>query len=181
MIPGSRKTRSIPLYVAAGWLFADLLLGIAMVFLIASPGAPPPPLPTPTATVPKPTPTQQPLIETKYQTVMLTGVDVGSLQSGAVSGFQKSVLDKLKSQGLSTQCAGLVITYVGQDGAYSYTDVGNNVNTALHTLGQQGGGGAFFKQSAYHEPLVLEHTPNSTIKLEVYLYTSSIPCFPPQG
>ena len=34
----------------AGWLFADLLLGLMVVFLAAAPGAPPPPTPTPTVT-----------------------------------------------------------------------------------------------------------------------------------
>ncbi len=45
----------------SGWLFADLLLGLAMLFLVASPGAPAVPTPTPTPTLtPTSTPTPRP-------------------------------------------------------------------------------------------------------------------------
>src|SRR5690349_24193585 len=42
-LPISGKGKHTPLYVTAGWLFAELLLGIALVFLISSPGAQPAP------------------------------------------------------------------------------------------------------------------------------------------
>lgn len=185
MIPGSRKIRNIPLYVTAGWLFADLLLGIAMIFLIASPGAQPAPLPTPTATVQKPSPTPQPLIELHLQKIILTGVDTAGLVAGdstAITAYQTSVLKALNNANIGQRCAGLVIPYVGNSGPDDYRNIGLKVIAALTALGAQPtGGGAFFKQARYHDTLVLLNSPNSEIHLEIYLYTSSIPCYPTQG
>lgn len=44
-----RRTRR-DMIVLGGWLFADLLLGLAMIFLVANTAGSPPPTPTPTAT-----------------------------------------------------------------------------------------------------------------------------------
>lgn len=43
----------------SGWLFADLLLGLMIIFLVSTPGSPP--VPTPTVT-PSPTPTSTPTV-----------------------------------------------------------------------------------------------------------------------
>jgi hypothetical protein len=188
MISGSRKTRSIPLYLTAGWLFAELLLGIAMVFLISSPGAPTTPPPTPTPTTPRPptpTPTPQPLLDLQVQTIILSGVNTNGLVNGdasAVSTFQASVLSKLSQNGIGRQCAGLVLPYVGQNGNNNYITVGHSIKGALQALGSgASGGGAFFKVSRYHEPLLLVGQSNSDIKLEIYLYSSPLPCYPAGG
>jgi hypothetical protein len=45
-----RKRNRRDMIVLGGWLFADLLLGLAMVFLVANTVGSPPPTPTPTAT-----------------------------------------------------------------------------------------------------------------------------------
>ncbi|HYH12570.1 MAG TPA: hypothetical protein VD789_09480 [Thermomicrobiales bacterium] len=45
-----RKRTRRDMIVLGGWLFADLLLGLAMIFLVANTVGAPPPTPTPTAT-----------------------------------------------------------------------------------------------------------------------------------
>lgn len=189
MIPGGRKGKRVPLFFTVGWLFAELLLGIAMVFLISSPGAikPPPPTPTPvTPTVPPPTPTLHPYLSTSPVTVVVSGVDVNGLinnDAAAIRRFQNLVITQLKSakfqkQPLIGQCAGLVIPYGGEPtiGGNSIP-IGGAMTRALRSLAVDSSKhGQFFKLAVYHDPLIWVGQPYGKVKLELYVFNGSASC-----
>src|SRR5438876_12431253 len=99
---------------AIGWLFADLLLGLFMVFLVANTVAtrpPPSPLP-PTQTVNHmtPTPTRLPRLELTYYQFSLNVNPDGLLndEQGAIN----AVIRQIKEQSfLKGRRVGLVIIY----------------------------------------------------------------------
>ena len=185
MIPGSGKHRHIPLYFTAGWLFAELLLGIALVFLVSSPGRIPPPLDTPTPVTPTATFTPQPLLQLSPVTLTLTNVDVTGLEKNnriAVGNFQDTVMAKVRQRSLDGQslvalCAGLVIPYGGEpNSTLDYQSVGNAAVAALRALGKdRSKQGQFFGTATYHDTL-WKRAPEGTVVLEVYVYTGATPC-----
>jgi hypothetical protein len=186
MIASPGKGKHTPLYVTAGWLFAELLLGIALVFLISSPGAQPAPAATPTPTQfvpPTPTPKVAPPLELQPFTLPVTGIDVNGLVKNnpkAVNDFQDKIMSQVAARQLNGQplvalCAGLVIPYGGDPAASD--QIGKAMTRALKSLGTNSAKqGQFFKLTAYHAPLVWLDQPYGTVKLEVYVYTGATPC-----
>lgn len=145
MVPGGRDERPTPvLFGAAGWLFADLLLALAMLFLVAnSVGTYPKPKPTPTPTLyvaPTPTPTAPPLIcgidqKPDFSRVFTTSNPYGlSAHSGsAEQDFANQVLAALGSS--ANRAAGLVQVYGGSfNGNFDVQDGLNLANGAIDSL-----------------------------------------------
>lgn len=201
MLPGRRDGRRIPLYFSIGWLFAELLLGIALVFLISSPGAIIPPKPTPTFVLsatptptrpPVPTATPHPYLSTKYVTISVTGPDMRGLINNSnpstVAYFKNAVLQQLQSilaqgQPLAKECAGVVIPYGGEPAlGGSSIDIGNAMTSILTSLGKGSDTHwAFFKLAVYHPPLILVDpvAGYGTVKMEVYVFLGSSTCQTP--
>jgi hypothetical protein len=107
------------LFGGTGWLFADLLLALALTFLVATTVVtqPPPthprphvsqtPTPTPTPT-PKPTGSTEPALDLAYVTVNLT-INPGAVSAAAV---RQAILANPR---LAGRQAGLVILFAGGD------------------------------------------------------------------
>jgi hypothetical protein len=188
MISSPGRGKHTPLYVTAGWLFAELLLGIALVFLISSPGAQPKPQATPTPTQfvpPTPTPKVAPPLELTPFTFQVTGIDVNGLVKNApkaVNDFQDKIMSQVTARQLNGQplvalCAGLVIPYGGEPA--NATQIGEAMKRALIALGNDSAKqGQFFKLTKYHDPLVWLNQPYGMVKVEVYVYTGATPCQP---
>ena len=105
MVPRERDHRPSPiLFGAAGWLFADLLLALAVIFLVAnSVGQVTVPTPTPTIFMP-PTPTSTPTIcgidQNPGYSKILTVSDAAGLRANmpsAQAAFATQVHDALQS------------------------------------------------------------------------------------
>ena len=172
---------------ATGWLFADLLLALTILFLVANTFGqrpPPPPVcktppaqpttacvtPTPTATLtPTPTP-QPPPLNLQYHPVTLTDVDYVRLQNGDQGEISHLEDEVRQYPGLAGRQAGLVITFGGSSGTGNQ-DFGTGVAEAfdhdvLKALGMQG---FVFLNTVYREFHDL-NAPPSTIEADVYLF-----------
>lgn len=147
MVPrGGRDERPTPLlFGAAGWLFADLLLALAMLFLVAnSVGSYPPPAPTPT---PRPTPTITPTsppvicgLNPHSITVPLTVGNDGALRvsdPGAEGAFASQAKGALAQY--SGKVAGFVEVFGGSTGSISDgVNLANGAIGGLEILARQG-------------------------------------------
>src|SRR5215469_15675004 len=139
-----RTTRRVDsgssLFGGTGWLFADLMLAIAMAFLLATtvgtspppahphPGVTPTPTPTPT---PSPTPTghPEPALDLNYVTVTLT-INPGAVSAGAI---KQAILTNRR---LTGRQAGLVILFAGGDpGSSEWEQLDNQVWGILKSMG----------------------------------------------
>jgi len=178
-----RKPRVKDTIMLSGWLFADLLLALAVLFLAANTvGAKPqPPTPTPVPTqalVPTPTPTftptptQEPRLDFSPQRITISGVDYNGLLSGS-SQATNDVKQKLLSQSvLQGRSVGLTIVY---GGAPTTDDIGRAINIAkkvysiLQDLGNSGGA---FKRSSYYDALYTLSSANTpdVVTIDVYLF-----------
>jgi hypothetical protein len=194
MIFGGRANKRIPLFFTVGWLFSELLVGIAMVFLIASPGATRPPAPTPRPTIPippTPTATPHPYLSTTVVTITITDpqINMQNLVTNdptTVSDFESDLATQLKQvkfagQPLAAQCAGLVIPYGGEPsfGGASIT-IGQAMVKIIKQQANANPQWAFFKLAVYHDPLLWVDGPPgyTTAKLEVYIFTGGTSCQP---
>ena len=109
------STSGHTIFGSTGWLFADLLLALALAFLLAAtfgtPAPPKPPVPccktpAPTPTTPTPTPTLPDALDLKYVTVPLT-IDPGDISATAI---RHTIATNPK---LTGRQAGLVILFAG--------------------------------------------------------------------
>src|SRR5947208_2448124 len=113
------KPRMHDTVMLSGWLFADLLLALTIIFLSANTGGvKPKPTPTPIPTsiptpTPTPTPTPAPSLDFTYQTITLDNIDYTGLLSDS-----QQVKDDLKQRirgysFLQGRSVGLAIAYGG--------------------------------------------------------------------
>ena len=162
------------LFGSTGWLFADLMLAIAMAFLVATTvgttSPPKPPAPSPSAskspTVKKP----QPALDLKYVTINLKINPAGLLSgsSSAISAIRQQVRG---SPGLSSRRAGLVLLFGGdpQDNPASYKqaqDLDMAVWKILQGLGQEN----FVFQVAVSRDFVNIGAPTTAFQMNIYLF-----------
>ena len=166
-----------------GWLFADLLLALAMIFLVANASGEIIPIPpTPAPTFPLPTPTIPPppcLVDTPYY-ITITIKDVQGLldnNANAVADIvaqlrqPKAVPDSAALPNLSNRQAGLTLIYVGapDGGGDSTSDaIFNALKRVSQTLGQQQG--YLFQRTAYNGELVLSRGSYSIAQVQIYLF-----------
>ncbi len=160
----------------SGWLFADLLLALSVIFIAATPvGIQPKPIPTvpptaipPAKTVVIPTPTPVGLEQTKYR--LTINVDAAGLlnnDSAAENNFKQQVRNWSVLRGRS---AGLVIAY---DGAPDASQIGNaqDVDKKIYALLSELGHENFvFSRAAYYDPLYVLGNDSNTVSIDVYLF-----------
>ncbi|GAC1629778.1 MAG: hypothetical protein NVS4B7_18440 [Ktedonobacteraceae bacterium] len=179
-----RRPRVKDTIMLSGWLFADLLLALAILFLAANTvGAKPQPIPTPTP-VPTlaptatftptftPTPTQEPRLDFSPQRITLTGIDYQGLLNNSQSAAN-DVKQKLRGQSvLQGRSVGLTIVYDGAptDGDIQQADsVDGKIYNVLKGLGKEG---FAFQRSSYYDndPLyTLGNTPD-IVTIDVFLF-----------
>jgi len=151
--------------LSAGWLFADLLLALAMLFLAANTiGIKPPPAPPST-----PTPTPLPRLELNFHEVRITVDPDGLLNNvqGAVNAVKQQVRMQAILQGRSV---GLAIAYVGAPNDSQIAKavaVAGKVYEVLKSLGREGF--AFTRASYYSRLFILGESPTSVV-LDIYLF-----------
>ncbi|MEV4892690.1 hypothetical protein AB0K48_25250 [Nonomuraea sp. NPDC055795] len=152
-----------------GWLFADLMVALAMAFLVATTvGMPAPPKPSPTPTpldVPTPSRTPEPGLEQRPVEVTMK-VDWAGLLAGdgkAEAGIRQKVRAVEKLHG---RRAGLVLAFGGAgdtDPGRALT-IARKANAVLKDLGDSG----YVFQGAVFRPF-LSHRAVHTLVLDIYL------------
>jgi len=158
--------------MAAGWLFADLLLVLAMLFLAANTmGIHPPPPPT----HPTPTPTPQKVLAQLEQShhSFTISVDTGALLAGNQSAAN-SVMHQIAGQPfLQGRSAGLIIVFgraranCEQEHAY---DIAQKVYNLVHQLGQSD---ATFSKIADYDTLCNIRDDVNAIDIDIFLFVQS--------
>ncbi len=160
-----RRSSRWGIFPIAGWLFTDLLLALAVIFLVASASGTPP----------KPPPL--PCLELSPQSLPFN-VDAQALlhdDPGAINSVQQQMRTFPPIQG---RRAGLVITYTGTGNPYDIETanaVGEKINEALAKLGQKG---FVFVGTSYHDPLLLLGEDLSKVRMEIYLFALPGQCPP---
>nr|BBH93139.1 hypothetical protein KTA_13380 [Thermogemmatispora argillosa] len=167
----------------AGWLFADLLLGLAVIFLAATTYArlPPPATPTPTPTPPlgTPTPTVLPRLELHHHRFTVN-VDANGLltnDAGAIASLKRQVRAQSFLRG---RTAGLVIVYDGAptvDAIGTALDVSRKVMGLLAEMGRQER--FAFTCTSFYDPLYTLGQDQATVTIDVYLFTEHLQTCPP--
>ncbi|MFD9942435.1 hypothetical protein ACFWYW_34350 [Nonomuraea sp. NPDC059023] len=150
-----------------GWLFADLMVALAMAFLVATTvGVPEPPEPPPTPT-PAPTPSRTPEPGLEQRPVEVTmKVDWAGLLAGdekAEAGIRRKVREVEKLHG---RRAGLVLAFggAGDTDPGRALNIARKANAVLKDLGKSG----YVFQGAVFRPF-LSHRAVSTLVLDIYL------------
>jgi hypothetical protein len=161
--------RSRDLLSLGGWLFADLLLALAMLFfttsIITQPSHSVHIKPTPP---PKP---EQPL-ELNGQRVTLT-IDAPGILNNSSAAIQSVEREIRGISFLRHRSAGLVVAYGGSPTADGY-----QINTAIEIankiyaiLGMLGKTGFVFTHSKYYDPLFRLGTNENTVILDIFLFS----------
>ena len=162
--------------ILGGWLFADLLLALFVIFMAAQPTIPLKIFPTPTPTpTPTPiagvtvTPTPVPRLELKPHRFQLTVDYVGLLSDtpSAIAGVQQQVRGQSILHGRSV---GLVIAYGGAPDDASIPQalsIASKVYNVLAGMGQQG---FAFQRASYYDPIYYFGNDPSVVIVDVYLF-----------
>jgi hypothetical protein len=170
-----------------GWLFADLLLALAMIFLVANsvahvPAPPPTPTPTPAPTLtPSPTATPAPLnvLDLNYIEVSITQVDYAKLHQkdpGVIEAIESQIIANSRLKG---RCAGLVLTFGGSAGNSNGvgTQAADDVdNIILPRLGKTDHTSYRTFTVAVSRPFFAPGQPVGQILLDVYVYKKADAC-----
>src|SRR5437588_10776161 len=148
-----RQRYEITLGVTAGWLFADLLLALGMVFLVSNTVAlPPRPKPTLTATrTPTPTSVAR-ILEHNYCQIELTVDDLSSFlddQSSAINQLEPKIN---QISFLKNRKVGIVIAFGGaSDGNFDRgRQLASRVYDVIRDLGNKA---EVFRATSYFDPL----------------------------
>ena len=174
-----RKPRLRDTVFTSGWLFADLLLALAVIFLAANTigvrlPLTPTPTPKPTAIAkkgPTPTPTPEPRLDFNPQPIQLKGVNWNGLlndSSQAINDFKGMV----ESQSiLKGRRVGLTLVSGGaptDNDIPQAQNIADKVISILEDLGKQG----FppFKDASYYKPLYRLPSDPSIVEIDVYLF-----------
>ncbi|MFI6906453.1 hypothetical protein ACIBKY_34690 [Nonomuraea sp. NPDC050394] len=170
---GSRRGRREPgnlVFGTIGWLFADLMVALAMAFLVATTvGVPSPPEPAPTPTpshTPTPSRTPEPGLEQRPVEVTMK-VDWAGLLAGddaAEAKIRRKVREDVKLHG---RRAGLVLAFggAGDTDPGRALNIAGKANAVLKDLGKSG----YVFDDAVFRPF-LSHRAVNTLVLDIYLF-----------
>jgi hypothetical protein len=171
-----RSPRVRDTVLLSGWLFADLLLGLAVIFLAANTvGVKPQLIPTPTPTpipAPSPSPTATPLprLELNKHRLTLT-IDTNGLlnnSQGAINDLKRQVRAQTFLHG---RRAGLVIAYGSAPDVTQIVRAQNVANKVMSVLQSLGNEGFVFIQTSYYDPLYVLYASNpNTVVIDIYLF-----------
>jgi hypothetical protein len=170
-----------------GWLFADLLLVLAIIFLISNvpqelEKKQPTPTPSHTATPTlTPVPIDSLVLDKQYTEIPIT-VDNPVLLSHGDPGAKNSLREKVRiaitKLNLQNRRAGLVIAYGGTGGntdgtsIQQATDVSRNTYDVLQDLGVEK---FVFCKSTYYDPVISLKNPANLVVMHIYLFNSYFP------
>lgn len=158
--------------LSAGWLFADLLLALAMLFLTANtigiqlPPTPPPATPTAVIT---PTPPPLPRLELNFNEIRVTIDPTGLLNNSASA--VNAVKQQIRRQAtLHGRSVGLVVAYGGapDDSQIPKAQaIARKVYDVLKSLGKEG---FAFTRASYYSTLYLLGGSPTIVILDIYLF-----------
>jgi hypothetical protein len=176
-----REDRKGTFIVASGWLFADMLLALAMLFLVSNTIGIHPPVPTPTPTSthvptaaaasPTPIPTPAPHLEQKPHRFSIN-IDANALLSGNQSSSDAVVRQITAQPFLRGRKAGLAIVYGGapDDTQISIADdIANKIYAIFHNLGKRNAG---FTNIASYDPLYLLGGDLNKVVIDIFLFAN---------
>jgi len=155
----------------SGWLFADLLLALAVIFLSANtvgvkPRVIPTSIPTPTA---RPSPTPLPRLELSRYRITLT-IDSNGLLNDSPSAIN-DLKQKIRGQAvLRGRTAGLVIVYGGAPDVTQVTRAQTVVTKVISVLVSLGNEGFVFTRTSYYDPLYILNGDANTTVIDIYLF-----------
>jgi len=172
----ARENLSKTFMGSVGWLFADLLLALSMLFLLANTiSLPKPPLvhaqkPTAKATSTlKPTPTPPPHLEQNYHPFTIT-IDPNKLFSND-AGERNAVIQQVEAQQfLNNRHAGLIVAY---GGAPTDNDIGTafKISDAIYgILLDLGKHDPTFSGVARYKHLYTLGASPTTVEIDIFLF-----------
>ncbi len=166
-----RRFRMRDTVLLSGWLFADLLLALAVIFLSANtvgvkPRVIPTSIPTPTA---RPSPTPLPRLELSRYRITLT-IDSNGLLNDSPSAIN-DLKQKIRGQAvLRGRTAGLVIVYGGAPDVAQVTRAQTVVTKVISVLVSLGNEGFVFTRTSYYDPLYILNGDANTTVIDIYLF-----------
>jgi hypothetical protein len=185
----SRQTKNDlkgSLIIPVGWLFADLLLALAMIFLVANTVVIPKPKPKPTPVVkvdptpkPKPSPTSNILIlEPGRVTISISNLHPDSLSTGdptAVTDLKNKIMSWINQHGLQKRRAGIAIVYAGANSLNPNevdraTSVAGETYKVLDLLGQQK---FVFCHTVHFDALFTTNLTDDKIEIDTYFFSTA--------
>lgn len=157
------------LFWTTGWLFADLLLALAMGFLVANTvGQNPPPVPTVTPAPPTPTPTPHQSVVLDPTPVHLTiSTNYLLLMSGDQQTIDSAKQQILNDQRLKGQRAGFVLTFGGSSGVG--LSEGNAIADQFNNVVLKALGVVFDPNTVYRSYHDAGQSPND-VEIDVFLF-----------
>jgi hypothetical protein len=168
-----RYTGSRSLFSIAGWLFADLLLALAVIFISANTlGARPvkavrPATPQPSTVTPQVTP----VLELHFHRFVLhiaNPIRLLADDSTAIAQLKEQVTNEPELQGRQ---AGLVIAYGGAPSSGQIRNARNIANKVMAVLQSLQSNNYFvFAHTSYYDALYLLGYQPTTAKIDVYLF-----------
>jgi len=167
--------------LSIGWLFADLLLALAMLFLLANTvgvAVKPPPKLTPT---PSPTPTPTPnglLLDPQRIRLTLTTNNPGGLRQGdpgAMADLANEIRAQITHLGLQNRRAGFALAYGGAGNSIALISEAQDIaGQVYHVLDQLGSQHFVFCHTLHYDDLyVLDNDPG-TIAIDMYMFSQSV-------
>jgi len=158
---------------SAGWLFADMLLALAMVFLAANtfavrppPAIPPTPTPTPKATA---TPRTPPRLEQGYHRFTITVDSNGLLNNNPNA--SNDVIRQVKAQGfLRGRRVGLIIVYGGAPGVNQIGQAETIANKVYDILLNLGRHDLTFANTSRYDPLYILGGNINSVSIDIFLF-----------
>ena len=178
---GRQDGFALAMFGGAGWLFADLMLALAVAFLVADTVSTPPPpsspkaVPSGSAVPHRPTPTPSaspsgPALNLHYITVNLN-VDPASLQAGSAQA-EASVRTQIVARinDLRGRRAGLVLLFAGGGNPTDYyAAISLDKKMAGVLTGLSIDGGLVFQVAAYRDLVNYGAEPDK-VQLDIYLF-----------
>ncbi|HEU5376620.1 MAG TPA: hypothetical protein VFV38_14375 [Ktedonobacteraceae bacterium] len=174
--PGrNRRFQMRDTMLLSGWLFADLLLALFVIFLSANTvGVKPQPIPTPTPTALvtlSPTPTPLPRLELTYHSLRLP-IDAAGLLNNS-PGAQQALAREIRAQAfLQGRTVGLVVAYGNAPDASQIPTaqtIAQKVMNVMKTIGQ-GPQGFAFTRTSYYVPLFNLGGDLNFTEIDLYLF-----------
>lgn len=169
MEPRPRDSRPSPaLFGAAGWLFADLLLALAVIFLVTNTAGHLSAAPTTAHATPTPRPTAPPALDLTPITLTVS-VDYAQLHANDPAAIA-SVEQQVRGDGrLSGRRAGLVLIFGGVQGATEGAGLQAAQDVATLVLPRLGAQGFVFSGTVYRA-FFATNQPAGSVELDVYVF-----------
>lgn len=158
------QSRTRDIVSLGGWLFADLLLALTMLFFISGVV-----VSAPVKLATTPTPTSPPRLQLNHLRINIVIDPGGILQNNRAA--IKSVEQQLRARSeLRNRKAGLVIAYGGApyvSQVNTALTIADKMYSILKDLGKQG---YVFGRAVYYDPLYVLDGSQSLVVLDIYLF-----------